>query len=105
MHSSIPSAAISPALSKLPSEIPAEVARKIFYPLSFSFCLINEYVVPIVLMEVVQTMVTSTSTRATEIISFIIEVGAYQVSLALIIVDANCRLKHHQRGRMGASRA
>lgn len=56
-------------------------------------------------MEVVQTMVTSTSTRATEIISFIVEVSAYQVSLALIIVDANCRLKHDQRGRMGASRA
>lgn len=56
-------------------------------------------------MEVVQMMVTSTSTRATEIISFITEVGAYRVSVAQIIANANCRLKRYQRGRMGATPA
>ena len=71
----------------------AEVARKVSRSPVFLFSLVNECAVPTVLMEVVQTMVTSTRTRVTEIISLLAEVRAYQVSLVQIIVDASCRLK------------
>lgn len=56
-------------------------------------------------MEVVQTMVTSTRTKATEIISLLAEVRAYQVSLVQIIVDTGCRLKRYPGRRIGAARA